>query len=193
MDSTEFPARILDVDYYALERAYQLIQPELTKEQSDGNVGILDINSSRMLFVVMRQGEMIHVHHQHYAVKGITNLIRNYFESITKHQEESTNSNLVSEEFSDIQKQQLLDQIQYVLKTFGPDDLDHKISKLILSGRALLIPSLENLIKSHCNIDTLLANPFRHMSRSLSVDHRMLEHFAPACLLACGLAMRNLS
>lgn len=187
----KIPARILDVDYFALERGYHLLKPDIPAEIQNENVAILDISTARMLLTVYHQGELIHFYHHSYTIKGLSNLVRYHVCYDQKNQEGMEKFELKDESLNTDQKQQLINQIQYLLKTFTPDSYSNKINLMIASGRATLIPNMQPLIEQTLGVKTILANPFSRIKKNVRMSEAQLKKIAPACLLACGLALRN--
>lgn len=192
MKHAKIPVSILDVDYFALERGYQLIKSELDKKITEQNVAILDMSSVRMLLVVYNNDSLIHFYHHSYYIDGMIQLVRYHIDNPSDNKEELKRFNLESDTLSENQQQQLINQVQYILKTFTPETYSSKIDLLIISGRTMLIPGIHAIIEKGIGGPTLTADPFKNMLKPLQKDADTLKRFSPACLLATGLAMRNI-
>ena len=77
--------------------------------------------------------------------------------------------------------------IQFFL---GATPYNH-VDLIVLAGGTSSIPGLDELIQERLGVDTLVANPFTHMSIGPRVDAQALANDAPAMMIACGLALRS--
>ena len=62
---------------------------------------------------------------------------------------------------------------------------------IILSGGAVLVPGVAEVVNQRTNVNTLLADPFAGMVISPRIRAKQLSSDAPSLMIACGLALRK--
>ena len=62
---------------------------------------------------------------------------------------------------------------------------------IALAGGCASIPGIDELVESHLDTPTVIANPFAEMTLSSKVNPQALSNDAPSLMIACGLAMRS--
>lgn len=71
---------VVDIDYYALERAYPLIVPQLPPEHVDQHVALLHVDTTAMLMNVIHNKQTEYTHRQTYNGEVIANAILKYLD-----------------------------------------------------------------------------------------------------------------
>jgi type IV pilus assembly protein PilM len=66
------------------------------------------------------------------------------------------------------------------------------IDRLILAGGSALIPGLADFVVADLAIPTEIANPFAGLVVSDAVSAEYLRDIGPMCVIAAGLAMRDM-
>ena len=185
--------KIMDVDSYALERAYALISDSLpigTKL-----VGVLDIGHSQTTLTVLNQGEVIYSREQNYGGKQLTHEIQQRYglglEEATYAKEER---NLPDDYETEVLypfmvglAQQAARSLQFFFSSSQYSEIDH----LLLAGGGAQIPGLSKLLQDNLGYRVTLANPFLRMGYAPQVDAKKIERNASSLLVACGLALRS--
>lgn len=173
------PTRIVDIDYNAIERGYALIK--MAESETPNKTGIIDINADRILLTIFDNNECIYSSYHRYKLDGIIEIIR-----ANLHPPSDQKSTLI-----DQQSTLLSHEVQHVFNAYLAKELGQP-EQLYLSGHAALIPELEQLVTAATNTATLKANPFKGLLQSTHIEPSLLAHYAPACLMTAGLAMRNI-
>lgn len=171
--SSGLQVEAIDIDYYALARAYPLVKHQLTEDDQKGYVALVNIDSSAMLLDVMHLNELVFFHRQSYNASFPVNN-----EGAPLALSEATNELLGT-------------QIKRLLQFFQTDFPGHKINQALVCGRIAIIPGVRELIENAINIPTQLANPLYSLQGSTALKHK-LEQQAPIFMLSIGLAMRGL-
>ena len=83
--------------------------------------------------------------------------------------------------------QQIRRAIQMYLTTSGKEQVDY----LLVSGGTSLLDGIDKLISDELAIQTVIANPFRHMESASGVSRQELTEKAPCLMIATGLALRS--
>lgn len=164
--------KIVDVDYYALERAYPLFASQLPVEHEKQYVGIIDFNPRSLLLVVMYQKRMVYFTRHSYA--GGSALIPLVKAAL---QHEATPR--VTEE----QHTQIVMAIRHLFQLFYTENTGKMITTLAITGRCALLTETIHALGAALNIPVVIPDPFStfHFSQPL----------APAFVLGCGLALRG--
>lgn len=187
------PVKILDVDYFAIERCYHLLKNKLNPAETAGFVGILEMSPTRLLLTVFHKNKRIHSSHHGLQIRGLNELTQFYLNNLEHNPQKLVELKLKSAQLSESQNELLINQLTYTLSSFKPDDPNQKIARLFVSGRVALIPGITELITNFSGITAELANPFLGLINKTQLSPELLQHYAPTCVLACGLAMRNIN
>lgn len=174
---------ILDVDYYALARAYRLIKGQLPEGHLQQHTAILNIDTNSMLMVVMHQGKMSYCHRQNYNGNDFVSLLTPLING------EQTDSLDQQDASSAVNK--LIQYIQRFLQFYHSEAPRAGLDNLVLSGRCAILPFLEANVEALVNLPTTVANPFHNMHIAAHLDEQKIKTLAPAYMLASGLALRG--
>ncbi len=174
----------IDVDYYALARAFSLVKNQLKTEDLQQYTALVNIDTNALILVVMQNEELAFFHRQTYSGGFLADSVNQYLYDSTPKESENSPLNVTVKEALDAQ-------VKRLYQFFQTDFPGRKLSQLILSGRLALIPGMRELIENALNIPTQLANPLSGLQVDISLKQR-LERQAPALMLSCGLAMRGL-
>lgn len=163
----------IDVDYYALARAYSLVKNQISEEDQKGYVALINMDTSAMLLDVIREDQLVFFHRQSY-----------------------NGSNLLSHEgapqaLSETAKEALEAQIKRLIQFFQTEFPGQKLSQAILCGRIALLPNMCELVEKLIDTPTQLANPLNRLGGNQALKFQY-ESQAPLLMLSCGLAMRGL-
>ena len=189
------PTKILDVDYYALARAYSLIAPQLPKEHVDQYVAILNIDTSSILMMVMHQNDMVYYHRQSFRGEALTDIVLHHLglgaNSASSADTQVSATHNDQQQLSEEHKRILTTQAQRLIQFFQSENAGASIDRLVLAGRCAVIPQLDMVIQEKTAVPTVITQPFLNMTRSSEASVDINLNLAPAFMLSCGLAMRD--
>lgn len=194
LESAGLEAKVVDVEAYAMERAFSLLA-----DQIDGGdqqtVAIIDIGATMTSLSVLHDGRTIYTREQLFGGKQLTEEIQRRFgltfeeAAIAKKRgglpEEYESE--VLEPFKEAVVQQVARSLQFFYSSSQYNDVDH----VVLGGGSASIPGLDELVQEKVGTETSIANPFLNMSLASKVDAKNLSNDAPALMIACGLALRS--
>jgi type IV pilus assembly protein PilM len=188
-------AKVVDVEAYALERAYSLLAPQLAKGSGDLTVAIVDIGATMTTLSVLHNGRTIYTREQLFGGRQLTEEIqRRYGLSLEEAGLAKKQGGLpddyeteVLQPFKEAVVQQVSRSLQFFFAAGQYSDVDY----ILLAGGTASIPDLDRLIQQKIGTPTLVANPFADMALSGKVNAAALAGDAPALMIACGLAMRS--
>lgn len=186
--------RVMDVEAYAMERAYNLIRTHLELEESSV-VAVVDIGATMTTLSVLSNGNTIYTREQLFGGKQLTDeIMRRYGLPVEEaglakkqgglpddYEEELLNP------FRDAVVQQVTRSLQLFFSSSQYSDVDY----IIMAGGVSYMDGLAALVQERLNTPTAVANPFAEMSISPRVNAVALGSDAPAMMIACGLALRS--
>ncbi|MEH6515789.1 MAG: pilus assembly protein PilM [Halioglobus sp.] len=194
IEGAELTARIMDVEAYAMERAYSLIQHQLDLEE-DSTVAVVDIGATMTTLSVLNNGQTIYTREQLFGGKQLTDeIMRRYGLPLEEAGLAKKQGGLpddyepeVLEPFKDAVVQQVARSLQFFFSSSQYNDVDY----IILAGGVSSMDGLPELVENKLGTPAAVANPFAEMTISSRVNAVALSSDAPAMMIACGLAMRS--
>ena len=194
IESADLAPRIMDVEAYAMERAFSLVQSQLALEQ-ESTVAVVDIGATMTTLSVLNNGQTIYTREQLFGGKQLTDeIMRRYGLPLEEAGLAKKQGGLpddyepeVLEPFKDAVVQQVARSLQFFFSSSQYNDVDY----IILAGGVSSMEGLVELVQEKLGTPTAVANPFAEMSISSKVNAVALSSDAPAMMIACGLALRS--
>ena len=194
IEGADLTAKIMDVEAYAMERAYSLIQHQLELD-TDSTVAVVDIGATMTTLSVLNNGQTIYTREQLFGGKQLTDeIMRRYGLPLEEAGLAKKQGGLpddyepeVLEPFKDAVVQQVARSLQFFFSSSQYNDVDY----IILAGGVSSMDGLQELVQDKLGTPTAVANPFAEMTISSRVNAVALSSDAPAMMIACGLAMRS--
>jgi type IV pilus assembly protein PilM len=194
IEGSELVPKIMDVEAYAMERAFSMVQGQLDLD-SDSTVAIVDIGATMTTLSVLHNGQTIYTREQLFGGKQLTDeIMRRYGLPLEEAGLAKKQGGLpddyepeVLEPFKDAVVQQVARSLQFFFSSSQYNDVDH----IILAGGVSSMEGLDELVREKLGTPTTVANPFAQMSISSKVNAVALSGDAPAMMIACGLALRS--
>jgi type IV pilus assembly protein PilM len=194
VEGADLMAKIMDVEAYAMERAYSLLQSHLDLE-NDNTVAVVDIGATMTTLSVLTNGQTIYTREQLFGGKQLTDeIMRRYGLPLEEAGLAKKQGGLpddyepeVLEPFKDAVVQQVARSLQFFFSSSQYNDVDY----IILAGGVASMEGLEELVQDKLGTPTTVANPFANMTISSKVNAVALSSDAPAMMIACGLALRS--
>jgi type IV pilus assembly protein PilM len=190
---------VMDVESYATQTAFELIERSLPQQGNDQNIAIFDIGSNLMTLNVMRNGQSVYSREQPFGGNALTQEIQRVF-GLTPEEAEAAKragpdqgglpENYESEvllPFVDTMGLEVARSLQFFFASTQYNQVHH----ILLAGGCASIAGVDDAVAKRTQVNTLIANPFAGMSLSAKVRPRSLQADAPALMVACGLAMRR--
>jgi len=195
LDIAGIEARIVDVEAYALENAFSLLDEQMPNNSSNMTIAVIDIGATMTTLNVLHDRKIIYTREQVFGGKQLTEeIMRRYGLSyeeagMAKRQGGLPDNYIpeVLEPFKDNMAQQVSRALQFFFSSSQYNNVDH----IVLAGGSASIPGADELIEEHIGTSTSIANPFASMSLASRIKPQTLSNDAPAMMIACGLALRS--
>ena len=194
IEGAEMAAKIIDVEAYAMERAFSLIQHQLALDE-DSTVAVVDIGATMTTLSVLNNGQTIYTREQLFGGKQLTDeIMRRYGLPLEEAGLAKKQGGLpddyepeVLEPCKDAGVQQVARSLQFFFSSSQYNDVDY----IILAGGVSSMEGLAELVQEKLGTPSTIANPFAEMAISSLVNAVALSSDAPAMMIACGLALRS--
>ncbi len=188
-------AKIIDVEAYAIENAFQLLAPQLPEQGIDQTIAVVDVGATMTTLNVMHDLKNIYTREQVFGGKQLTEEIQrryglSYEEAGMAKRQGGLPDNYVPEvlePFMEAMAQQVSRSLQFFFSANQYSSVDH----IVLAGGSAMIPGIDELIADKLGVHTSIANPFANMTLASRVKAQSLSNDAPALMIACGLALRS--
>jgi type IV pilus assembly protein PilM len=194
IEAAELTAKIMDVEAYAMERAFGLVRHQLDIED-ENTVAVVDIGAQMTTLSVLTNGQTIYTREQLFGGKQLTDeIMRRYGLPIEEAGLAKKQGGLpddyepeVLEPFKDAVVQQVARSLQFFFSSSQYNDVDY----IVLAGGVSSMDGLSEMVQDKLGTPATVANPFADMAISAKVNAVALSSDAPALMIACGLAMRS--
>lgn len=188
-------AKIVDVEAYALERAYSLIEPQLESQGEELVVAIVDVGATMTTLSVLADGKTVYTREQIFGGKQLTEEIqRRYGLSVEEAGLAKKQGGLPDDYESEVLgpfREAVVQQVARALQFFFGASQYNSVDYVILAGGTASIQGLTEMVEDKTGTHTLVANPFADMAVGSRVNASALGNDAPSLMIACGLAMRS--
>ncbi len=194
LELAELQTRVVDVEAYAVERAFALVRQQLDCPE-DGVVAIADLGATMTTLSVLVGGQTIYTREMLFGGRQLTEEIqRRYGLTVEEAGLAKKSGGLpddyeteVLEPFRDAVVQQITRSLQFFYSSSQYNEVD----QLVMAGGVSSMAGLAALVQEQLGTPTVVANPFANMAVASRVDVGALSNDAPSLMIACGLALRS--
>jgi len=195
LDIAGLTTKVVDVEAYALERAYQLIESQLNSHGDDLVVAIMDVGATMATLSVIAEGKTVYTREQVFGGKQLTEEIqRRYGLSMEEAGLAKKQGDLPDDYEAEVLspfREAVVQQVARAMQFFFGASQYNSVDYVVLAGGTSAIPGLVDMVEEKTGTPTLVANPFADMAVSSRVNVSALSNDAPSLMIACGLAMRS--
>lgn len=195
LESAGLVAKVVDVEAYALERAFALIEPQLESHGEELIVAIVDVGATMTTLSVLVGGKTVYTREQVFGGKQLTEEIqRRYGLSVEEAGLAKKQGGLPDDydvEVLDPFREAVVQQVARALQFFFGASQYNAVDYVVLAGGTASIHRLAEMVEEKTATTTLVANPFADMAVGSRVNASALANDAPSLMIACGLAMRS--
>ncbi|ROU00610.1 pilus assembly protein PilM [Marinobacter sp. R17] len=188
-------AKVVDVEAYALERAYTLVEPQLDSQGEELVVAIVDVGATMTTLSVLADGKTVYTREQIFGGKQLTEEIqRRYGLSLEEAGLAKKQGGLPDDYEVEVLspfREAVVQQVARALQFFFGASQYNAVDYVVLAGGTASIHGLTEMVEEKTGTATLVANPFADMAVGSRVNASALSNDAPSLMIACGLAMRS--
>ncbi|WP_220738635.1 pilus assembly protein PilM [Shewanella sp. c952] len=195
LEEINLEVKVVDVEGYALGRAFEMISAQLPKDAQNKVVALVDIGANITTFSIVENAETTFVREQAFGGEQFTQSILSFY-GMTYEQAEQAKlagdlpRNYMFEVLSPFQTQ-LLQQIKRTLQIYctssGKDRVDH----IVLCGGTAKLEGMTNLMINELGVNTVIGDPFKGCLHADDAVKQQLQPDIGKYMLACGLALRS--
>ncbi|MCO6441108.1 MAG: pilus assembly protein PilM [Nitrococcus mobilis] len=194
LEAAGLKTKIVDVESYAMEKAFRLIAPDLPGDEPR-TVAVVDIGATMTTLTVFENERIVYTRDQAFGGRQLTEeIMRCYGMSYEQADTNKRRGGLpdsyeaeVLEPFKENMAQQVARSLQFFFGASQHNSVDH----ILLAGGCAAIVGATEVIEEHTAAPTTVANPFGRMTVSSRVPPQSLTEDAPSLMIACGLALRS--
>lgn len=189
-----YEAKVVDIEAYAMERAFNLMcdQMDLDKE---GLSAIIDIGATMTTMYILRDGVSIYTREQVFGGAQLSMEMQNRYGLSAAEAESALMSGDLPEGFEDdVLKpfiHEMSEQIGRTMQFFFSSSQYNDVDLIVLAGGTASTTGLAEMVQEELGTRTVVANPFAKMGMGGKVNKMQLQNDAASLMLACGLAVRG--
>ena len=188
-------AIVMDVDIFASQAAFELVQSQFPDNGKDQNIAIVDVGATMMNVNVLRNGQSIYMREQPFGGNQLTQEIQNRFGLSPEEAEAAKRAGGLPDTYESEILQPFMDmlalEVARALQFFFTSTQHNQVNHIVLSGGCAAIPGVDVAVTKRTQVNTVIANPFANMALSSRIKPKNLAQDAPSLMVACGLAMRR--
>lgn len=195
IEEAGFKTKIVDVDFYALQRAASLIASDMASDADNKTVALINIGKKNATFIVLRNGQLVYSKAQSISVSqmyeqacqkiAVDNWLVGYASKVDSLDSEATNGLL------ELMVPSVVVQMRQLLQYFYSESSNNHIDQIIFSGEAAVLRGIGERVAEQVNIPVVVANPFKNVELSQQIQGDFARTIAPAFMLCGGLALRG--
>jgi type IV pilus assembly protein PilM len=186
---------VMDVESYAVQASFELIQQQFPEEGKDQNIALVDLGANVMNITVMRNEQAVYTREQAFGGSQLTQDIMRQYGMTQEEAEAAKRSGGLPENYEAEVLRPFMEnaalEVQRAIQFFFTSTQYTSVEHILLTGGSAVIPGLDGTVQGRVQISTLVANPFANMASSSRVQLKRLVADAPSLMVACGLAMRR--
>jgi len=187
--------RVMDIESYAMQQAFELIAPTLPASGRDQNIALVDIGAHVTHFYVLRNGQFLFSRDQAFGGNQLTHDIQRAFNLTPDEAESAKKSQGLPDNYEADVLQPFMEtlalEVTRALQFFFTSTSYNQVDQIVLAGGCALLPGIDDLVAKRAGVPAVIANPFASMSTSERIRPRQLAQEAPLLMIACGLALRS--
>jgi type IV pilus assembly protein PilM len=194
-EASGLKAVVMDVESYAVQASFELIQQQLPDHGKDQNIALVDLGANVTNITVLRNDQTVYTREQAFGGSQLTQDIMRHYGMSQEEAEAAKRSGGLPENYEAEVLRPFMEnaalEVQRAMQFFFTSTQYTSVEHILLTGGSAVIPGLDETVQSRTQINTLVANPFANMAISPRVPLKKLVSDAPSLMVACGLAMRR--
>ncbi len=186
---------VMDVESYALQASFELIEKQLPESGKGQIVALIDIGANLMNLTVLRNGQQLYTREQAFGGNQLTQDIARLFGVTFEEAEADKRRNNLPENYESELLRPFVEsmalEVSRALQFFFTSTQFTQVNHIVLAGGCAILPGADEAVASRTQVNTIIANPFADMVLSDRVRANQLLADASSLMVACGLALRR--
>lgn len=186
---------VMDVETYATEAAYSMINKQLPNNGTDQTVMIVDIGATLMHIDVLHDNESVYTREQSFGGAQLTQEIQRRYGLTPEEAEIAKRKGGLPDSYeSEVLQpfvQSLAMEVARALQFFTSSTQYNRVDHIVLAGGCAAIPGVSVMVQERTQVNTIVANPFHDIAINQRIKGQQVASDSPSLLIACGLAMRS--
>ena len=186
---------VMDVESYALQASFELIEKQLPESGKGQIVALIDIGANLMNLTVLRNGQQLYTREQAFGGNQLTQDIARLFGVTFEEAEADKRRNNLPENYESELLRPFVEsmalEVSRALQFFFTSTQFTQVNHIVLAGGCAILPGADEAVASRTQVNTIIANPFANMVLSDRVRANQLLADASSLMVACGLALRR--
>jgi type IV pilus assembly protein PilM len=188
-------AVVVDIESFAIQTAFELIERTLPDNGKDQNIAIVDVGTAMMNLNVLRNGQSIYMREQPFGGNTLTQEIQRAFGMSPEEAEAAKRTGGLPDNYDAEVLAPFMDtlglEVARALQFFFTSTQFNQVHHILLAGGCAAIPGIDEVVTRRTSVPSMVANPFANMALSSKIRPKNLATDAPSLMVACGLAMRR--
>jgi type IV pilus assembly protein PilM len=188
-------ATVVDVDLFAAQAAFELIESQFPDKGKDQNIAVVDVGATFTNVNVLRNGQSIYLREQPFGGSQLTQEIQDKFGLSREEAEVAKRAGGLPDNYETDVLNPFLEtfglEVARALQFFFTSTQYNQVNHIVLSGGCAALPGADAAVAKRTQVNTIIANPFANMALSSKVRPKSLAQDAPSLMVACGLALRR--
>jgi type IV pilus assembly protein PilM len=188
-------AMVVDIESFATQTAFELIERALPDNGKDQNIAIVDVGTTMMNLNVLRNGQSIYMREQPFGGNTLTQEIQRVFGMSPEEAEAAKRAGGLPDNYDAEVLAPFMDtlgaEVARAMQFFFTSTQYNQVNHILLAGGCAAIPGIDEVVTRRTSVPTMIANPFANMALSSKIRPKNLATDAPSLMVACGLAMRR--
>ena len=195
LEEANLTTEIVEIDSFAMERAFALLAAQLPNHGVNQIVAVVDIGATLTMLNIFHNKRSIYTREQSFGGQHLINEISTRYGLTHEDAVQAIKyGNLPDDYIVEVLqpfKETVAKQVNRACQFFFSSGEHHEIHALFLTGGTSNIPGLAELVSAEVGVKTAIANPFANMLVSSQINEHMLMEDALGLMTCCGLALRN--
>jgi type IV pilus assembly protein PilM len=186
---------VMDVESYAAQAAFYLVEAQLPDEGRDQVIALVDVGANVTNVTVFKNNVPVYAREQAFGGGQLTQDIVRAYGMSSEEAESAKRSGSLPENYEAEILRPFMDslamEVSRALQFFFTSTQYNLVNHIVLSGGCATISGIDDVVAGRTQIDTIIANPFAGMATFARVNPKKLIADAPSLMVACGLALRR--
>lgn len=188
-------AVVMDVESYAAQSAFQLVERQLPDGGKNRIIALVDVGANVMNVTIMRNDQPVYVREQAFGGYQLTQDVMRHYGMSAEEAELAKRAGSLPENYEAELLKPFVDnlalEVSRALQFFFTSTQFNQVDHIVLAGGCAVLPGVDEVVTGRTQVNTVVSNPFADMALSQRVKPKSLAMDAPSLLVACGLALRR--